>query len=104
MSFLIKLILILLIQNTLQANPILYKKIFLEVLLEYNIVYDNLENFKAGAICLPNTATKSYNKYAVGYSYAMYEKKNAINIAIAGCKEMKKKLISYECKCEIIYK
>ena len=46
---------------------------------------------------------KNYDKYAVGFSYDMYEKKYAIELSLKGCQEMKKKLISYACKCEIIY-
>ena len=77
-------------------------KIFQKTLLNYNIIFDKLGNYKAGAICIPND-NKNYDKYAVGFSYDMYEKKYAIELSLKGCQEMKKKLISYACKCEIIY-
>ncbi len=102
MLCLIKLLFIFMIQNTLLAKPNIYEKIFQETLLKYNVVYDSLGDYKAGAICVP-FIEKNYDLYAVGFSYNMFEKKNAIALSLSGCKEMKKKLISYQCKCEIIY-
>ncbi len=102
MSFFFKLFFILFISKTLQSNQDYYFNVFKETLLEFNITFDNLGNHKAGAICIP-LDNKSYDQYAVGFSYDMFEKNYAIEISLSGCEEMKKKLISYDCKCEIIY-
>ena len=78
-----------------------YVQIFKTILMKYNINYDQLDKYKAGALCIP-IQNKSYNNYAVGFSYKMYDKNYASSVALKGCKEMKKKEISYECKCEKI--
>ena len=103
MLFFFKLFLIFLLSKSLHSNQDNYLNVFKETLLEFNIVFDSLGNHKAGAICIPSKSD-SYDQYAVGFSYDMFEKSYAIEISLAGCKEMKKKLISYDCKCEIIYK
>ena len=88
MLFFVKLLsLFLFVKTNIGANHINYINIFKNTLLEYNIFYDNLETFKSGAICIPHN---------------IYKKKNANKIALEGCEVMKKKLISYDCKCEII--
>ena len=103
MFFLIKLLSVcLLIQYNVSAKQINYTNIFKDNLLEYNIIYEKLDNFKAGAICIPYEINKFFSKYAVGFSHSIYKKHTAEKIAINGCKEMKKKLISYDCKCELI--
>mgnify|MGYP001411953077 CR=1 FL=1 len=103
MLFFIKLLsLFLFLQKDIAANQNNYINIFKDTLFEFNIVYDKLESFKSGAICIPNDVNKIFGKYAVGFSHNIYEKKTASNIALEGCKEMKKKLISYDCKCEVI--
>ena len=79
-----------------------YIDIFKDTLVEYNIIYDRLKIFKSGAICIPYDNNKILDKYAVGFSHNIYEKHIADKIALEGCKIMKKKLISYDCKCEII--
>lgn len=102
MFFLIKLLSVyLLVQHNISAKQINYTNIFKDTLLEYNIIYDKLDTFKSGAICIP-TENKVFSKYAVGFSHSIYQKKTAEKIALSGCKEMKKKLISYDCKCELI--
>ncbi len=104
MSFFFKLLLILLINKSLLSNQDNYVRIFEKTLLDYNIIFDKLGDHKAGALCIPNNNNKSYDKFAVGFSYDMYEKSYAIDVSLSGCREMKKKLISYDCKCEIIYR
>ena len=94
--------LIFLISKILLADQESYIKIFQKTLLRYNIIFDKLGDHKAGALCIPND-NKNYDKYAIGFSYDMYEKKYATEVSLRGCLEMKKKLISYACKCEIIY-
>ena len=75
--------------------------LFLKQLLEWNIDYMQMDDFKAGAAC----ANKSKNKYlALGFSYQLADLSYAKKIALAGCKQMKKKnKILSECKCEIIF-
>ena len=65
-------------------------------------MYDKLEDFKSGAICIPEDNNASLSKYAIGFSYNVYKKIAAEKIAIQGCQGNEKKLISYDCKCEII--
>ena len=103
MLFFVKLLLLFLfVKTNIGANHNNYINIFKKALFEYNIMYDNLNSFKSGAICIPHDIDKFFSKYDVGFSHNMYKKKIANNIALEGCKEMKKKLISYDCKCEII--
>ncbi len=101
-SFIKLLSLFLFLQKNIEANQNNYINIFKSILLENGIAYDKLENFKSGAICVPFNLNKTFSKYAVGFSYNTFDKKIANKIAIQGCEEMKKKLISYDCKCEII--
>ena len=103
MLFLLKLLFLLfLIQKNTTASQDNYINIFKETLSGYNIMYDSLKSFKSGAICIPHKVDKVFTKYAVGFSFNMHKKKNAELIALEGCKKMKKKIISYDCKCEII--
>ena len=103
MFFLIKLLFVyLLVQYNISAKQINYTNIFKDTLLEYNIIYDKLDTFKSGAICIPTEINKVFSKYAVGFSHSIYKKQTAEKIALSGCQEMKKKLISYDCKCELI--
>ncbi|MEC8099975.1 MAG: hypothetical protein VX089_02050 [Pseudomonadota bacterium] len=103
MLFFIKLLfLFFLIQYNIFAKQINYTNVFKNILLEYNITYDNLDAFKSGAICVPYEINKVFSKYAVGFSHSIYKKETAEQIALNGCQEMKKKLISYDCKCELI--
>ena len=96
------LILLFLVQKNLVANQNTYIYIFKNTLLKYNIMYDKLKDFKSGAICIPKDSNANLIKYAVGYSHNVYKKQASEQIALQGCEEMKKKLISYDCKCEII--
>ena len=77
--------------------------IFIEQLLEWNIDFQNLENNKAGAACLPiSSKTNYYN--ALGISYSLAEIEYAKRVAMNNCQDMKrKKKILSECKCEIIF-
>ena len=103
MLFIIKLLaLFLFVKTNIGANHSNYINIFKNTLFEYNISYDNLETFKSGAICIPHNIDKVFSKYAVGFSHNIYKKKTANKIALEGCEAMKKKLILYDCKCEII--
>lgn len=74
---------------------------FLEQLLEWKIDYKTMEDFKAGAACIPI----ENNRYlALGLSYQLADLEYAKKIALDGCEEMKKKNeILSECKCEIIF-
>ncbi|MBF96203.1 MAG: hypothetical protein CMJ13_03125 [Pelagibacterales bacterium] len=101
MPFFIKLLLIFLLNKILFSNQINYTRIFEETMLNYDIKFDEMRNYKSGAICIPDN-NDVYDKYAIGFSYNMYNKSDANKVALSGCREMKKKLISYECKCEII--
>tara|TARA_B100000073_G_scaffold177953_1_gene147299 strand:+ start:190 stop:504 length:315 start_codon:yes stop_codon:yes gene_type:complete len=103
MFFLIKLFFLLFfLQRSIAAEQDNYVNIFQDVLLEYNVIYDKLEEFKSGAICIPKNSNNVFNKYAVGFSYSIYDKETSKLIALQGCKDMKKKLILYDCKCEVI--
>ena len=53
MLFFIKLLFILFLNKITYANHNNYVKIFNDTLLSYNIVYYKLDNYKAGAICIP---------------------------------------------------
>ena len=72
---------------------------FIQQLLEWNIDYKKLDDFKSGAGCI----TK--NKYqALGLSYNLADINYAKKIALQGCEQMKKKnKILNECNCEIIF-
>ena len=74
---------------------------FIQQLLEWNIDYKKLSNFKSGAGCM----TKNKNKYAaLGLSYNLANINYAKKIALQGCEQMKKKnKILSECNCEIIF-
>ncbi len=89
-------------QKNIEAYQDKYISIFKDTLLEYDIMYDKLKSFKSGAICIPYEINKIYSKYAVGFSHNIYEKHISEKVALQGCEEMKKKLISYGCKCELI--
>jgi len=103
MFFFIKLFFLLFfLQKNIVADQDNYINIFQDILLEYNVMYDKLEQFKSGAICVPKNSNKVFNKYAVGFSYSIYDKETSKLIALQGCEDMKKKLISYDCICEII--
>ena len=103
MLFFIKLLLLFLFtQKTIATNQSNYINIFKESLSKYNIIFDELETFKSGAICIPYENKKEFVKYAVGFSHNVYKKQTAEKIALEGCLKMKKKLISYDCRCEII--
>ena len=96
------LILFFLVLKSVAANQDIFINIFKDSLLKQNIMYDKLEDFKSGALCIPKDNNASLSNYAIGFSYNVYKKIASQKIAIQGCKEMKKKLISYDCKCEII--
>ena len=102
MLFFFKLFILFFTFTNLQSSQFDYRDIFKKTLLDYNIVFESLGEYKAGAICIPKIP-KTYEKYAVGFSYDMFERNFALETSLNGCKEMKKKLISYDCKCEIIY-
>ena len=73
--FLIKLLSVyLLVQHNISAKQINYTNIFKDTLLEYNIIYDKLDTFKSGAICIPTEINKVFSKYAVGFSHSIYKK------------------------------
>ena len=97
MLFFVKLLsLFLFVKTNIGANQSDYINIFKKTLFKYNIMYDNLETFKSGAICIPHDIDKVFSKYAIGFSHNIYKKKTANKIALEGCEEMKKKLISYD--------
>ena len=74
---------------------------FILQLLEWNIDYKKLDNFKSGAGCI---SKDSYKYQALGLSYNLADINFAKKIALEGCEQMKKKnKILNECKCEIIY-
>ena len=103
MFFFIKLFFLLFfLQKNVVAAQDNWVNIFQDILLEYNVMYHKLEQFKSGAICIPNNSNNVFSKYAVGFSYNINDKKTSKIIALQGCEDMKKKLISYDCKCEII--
>jgi hypothetical protein len=74
---------------------------FIKQLLQWNINYNKLNNFKAGAICI-NKKNRDYP--ALGFSYNLANIDYAKKIALEGCVQMKKKnKIPNDCKCEIIF-
>ena len=76
-------------------------KNFIRQLSKWNIDFLKLDNFKAGAGCM---IPKSEEYNALGLSYNLAYIEYAKKIALQGCEQMKKKKkISKECKCEIIY-
>ena len=60
---------------------------FLEQLLEWNIDYKKMESFKAGAACIP---LRNHKYLALGISYQLADLEYAKQIALNGCKNMKK--------------
>ena len=76
-------------------------KNFIRQLSKWNIDFLKLDNYKAGAGCMPPNS-QEYD--ALGLSYNLADKEYAKKIALQGCEQMKKKnKILTECKCEIIY-
>ena len=71
-----------LVQTNSCAIKIHYINIFKDTLLEYNIIYDKLEDFKSGAICIPKDINANLIKYAVGFSHNVYKKQTAEKIAL----------------------
>ena len=92
---------LLLVSKTTLSSQYTYIKIFKETLSSYNITFEDLGDKKSGAICVPDDDNQ-YSKYAIGFSYDMYEEKKAKEVALSGCLKMKRKVIPYDCKCEII--
>ena len=95
------LLLPLVASKTTLSSQDTYIKIFKEKLSSYNIIFEELGDKKSGAICVPEDDNQ-HAKYAIGFSYDMYEIDKAKEIALSGCVKMKRKVISYDCKCEII--
>ena len=58
MSFFFKLLLILLINKSLLSNQDNYVRIFEKTLLDYNIIFDKLGDYKAGVLWIPNNKNK----------------------------------------------
>ena len=80
-------ILLFLVQKNLVANQNTYINIFKNALLKHNIMYDKLEDFKSGALCIPEDNNASLSNYAIGYSHNVYKKQASEQIAIQGCKK-----------------
>ncbi|MAH88709.1 MAG: hypothetical protein CMJ06_01465 [Pelagibacterales bacterium] len=64
---------------------------FILQLLEWNIDYKKLDNFKSGAGCI---SKDSYKYQALGLSYNLADINFAKKIALEGCEQMKKKIRS----------
>ena len=93
----------LLVQYNISAKQINYTNIFKDTLLEYNIIYDKLDTFKSGAICIPTEINKVFSKYAVGFSHSIYKKQTAEKNSPQWLSRNEKKLISYDCKNANLY-
>ena len=76
--------------------------VFYNTLLKWNINYDSLEENKAGAACINKNRSNVTEFEALGFSFQLFDIKYAKSVALTGCKQMKKKKILKDCKCEII--
>ena len=50
-------------------------------------MYDKLDKFKSGAICIPSEHAKVFKIYAVGFSHNVYKKQTSEKIALDGCEK-----------------
>ena len=91
---------IIFIKNSFSNDNI--STIFYNTLLKWNINYDSLEENKAGAACINKNLSNISEFEALGFSFQLYDIKYAKSVALTGCKQMKKKKILKNCKCEII--
>ena len=76
MFFLAKIINFSFYTKNTAANQNIYINIFKDAFLKYNIMYDKLEDFKSGALCIPEDNNASLSNYAIGFSHNVYKKIN----------------------------
>tara|TARA_Y100000589_G_C27019041_1_gene574127 strand:- start:571 stop:894 length:324 start_codon:yes stop_codon:yes gene_type:complete len=79
-----------------------YETLFYQSLSKWKINYKSLEGHKAGAACINKEITNVNKIEALGFSFQSYDINYAKEVAMTGCKQMKKKKILKDCKCEII--
>ena len=74
---------------------------FLSQLKKWNIDYMKMNDFKAGAACIPK---KNGSYVALGLSHSLAKLNYAKKVAIEGCiSMMKKNKILFKCNCEVIF-